>query len=469
VTARRALLLAAATLLTLVAARRDTWPGLRGPAPYPPEWQWGYAPRPVVPQRLAPVLGVAGALAGLAALAGRAAAAGRRARVGLLAAATILGLGFQVALLGNQSSGALAELDRRTRSGSFTSYFRIAGSAGDVGAFLSQYHELLPGYRHHALHAATHPPGPILFYMALRRLAAATPRLAAVAGGESRAAALMGALLLGLLGAAACFPVARLARSFGADGASALRAGVLWTLVPGLCLMVPELDQALALPVAGAAAAVGWALEPNASGARRAAGGVLAGVLTGAAVFFSYGAPMLVALGAFVAAAPALGTGAGRRRVAELGAVALATAALCFVAPLVTGYQPMASAVTALDIHREQFTALRSYALWLCFNLVDLVLFLGVPVVLFGLSMTRVPRSFRLAAACGVLLLDASGVVRGEMGRILVPLMPVLLTAAVVAPPSADATDGEPSLSTTLVLACLLAATDIVFRLSWEL
>jgi len=66
-------------------------------------------------------------------------------------------------------------------------------------------------------------------------------------------------------------------------------------------------------------------------------------------------------------------------------------------------------------------------------------------------------------------LLVASGLIRGEMGRILVPLMPVLLVASVVSPPRADAPEGEPSPSTALVLATLLAATDIVLRLSWEL
>src|SRR5204863_5308460 len=71
VTRSRAALLAAVTLLVLVAARRDTWPLLRGPAPYPPEWQWGYAPKPAPPGRLARAVGLGGALIVLAALAGR--------------------------------------------------------------------------------------------------------------------------------------------------------------------------------------------------------------------------------------------------------------------------------------------------------------------------------------------------------------------------------------------------------------
>jgi hypothetical protein len=459
-------LLAAATLLVLVAARRDAWPLLRGPAPYPPEWQWGYAPKPASPGRLAPALGLAGALIVLAALAGPAASR-RGLRAGVLAGGTVVGCGFQLALLGLEPAGAAAELERRTTSGSFTSYFKVAAGVEDAGDFLARHDELLPRFRHGALHAATHPPGPILYYVGLQRLAARLPRLAVALGGETRAAALAGAALLGLLGAAACFPAAALARAMGAPPAAAVRAGVLWALVPGLCLMVPELDQALALPVASASALVAAALAAGRGGGGLVARAAGAGLLAGLALFFSYGAPLLIALGAASAAAPALTTREGRRRAVLLGAVAFTVALGCFVAPVVLGHHPLASARAALAIHREQFTAPRSYPLWLVFDLLDVALFLGVPVVLFGPSLPRTP--FRLAAAGGVLLLVASGLVRGEMGRILVPLMPVLLVACVVSAPRADAPQGEPSVSTALVLGPLLAATDLVLRLSWEL
>ncbi len=465
-TRTRAALLAAATLVVLVAARRDTWPYLRGPAPYPPEWQWGYAPKAVSIGRLAPIVGLAGLLLALTAAARRAAPS-RGASWALLATCAVAGSGLQVALLDLEPAGAVAELERRTTSGSFTSHFKVAAGVEDVGDFLSRHHELLPRYRHGALHAATHPPGPILYYIGLRRLAARLPAAAAALGGEERAAAVVGAVLLGLLGAAACFVVAQLARAVGAPAPAALRAGVLWTLVPGLCLMVPELDQALALPVASSVALVALALAPGRAGRGLVALAAAVGALTGLAAFFSYGAPLLVVLGAAAAAAPALRMAEGRRRAALFAAVAAAVALACFFLPALFGHHPIASAQTALAIHREQFTAHRSYPQWLFFDVLDLTLFLGVPVVLFTLWQPRT--AFRLAAAAGVLLLVASGLIRGEMGRILVPLMPVLLVACVVTAPARDAPDGEPSTRTALVLGTLLAVTDVVLRLSWEL
>jgi len=466
VTRARAALLAAATLLVLVAARRDPWPYLRGPAPYPPEWQWGYAPKAVSIGRLAPVVGLAGLLLGLAALARRAGPS-RAASWALLAASAVAGSGLQVALLDLEPAGAVAELERRTTSGSFTSHFKVAAGVEDVGDFLSRHHELLPRYRHGALHSATHPPRPILYYVGLQRLAARLPGLTAALGGEERAVAVGGAALLGLFGATACFLVTALARALGASASAALRVGVLWTLVPGLCLMVPELDQALALPVAAAVVPVAVALAPDRAGRGLVPLAAGAGALTGVAAFFSYGAPLLVVLGAAAAAAPAARTAEGRRRAALVAAVTAAVTLACFFLPALFGHHPIDSARTALTIHREQFTAHRSYPQWLFFDLLDLTLFLGVPVVLFGLWLPRTP--FRLAAVAGVLLLVASGLIRGEMGRILVPLMPVLLVACVVSAPGRDAPEGEPSARTALVLGVLLAVTDVVLRLSWEL
>ena len=462
-TRARAALLAAATLLVLLAARLDLWPGLRGPAPYPPEWQWGFEPKRADLGALAPSLLLAGGLLGLLARARRSAAS-RWSRVGLLAGATLLGGGWQLALLDLEPAGAAAELERRTTSGSFTSYFKIAAGVEDAGEFLSHHHEHLSLYRKGALHAATHPPGPVLYYVGLLRLAARMPWAAEALGGEARAAAIVGAALFGLLGAAACIPVAGLARALGALPAEALRAGVLWTLVPGLCLMVPELDQALALPVAAATAAVAAAVRAPEDWR---VGAAVAGLLAGMSALFSYGAPLLVALGAAAAMSPSLATQAGRRRAALVAAVATAVAVACFFLPALFGHHPLDSARTALAIHREQFTARRRYPLWLFFNLVDLAVFLGVPVVLFGLRGPRSP--FRLTAAAGIVLLVASGLIRGEMGRILVPLMPVLLVACVVWPPRTGAAGQEPSTSTALVLGALLAMTDVVLRLSWEL
>ncbi|HEX6738418.1 MAG TPA: hypothetical protein VF310_09110, partial [Vicinamibacteria bacterium] len=196
----------------------------------------------------------AGVLVGLLWLSGQpwATRAPRRAMMVLLVGVTIAGFGYQLGLLDLEPGGALPTLLARTVSRTDTSYYTAAVSddARDPWLFLRRHAELLPKLRRAAKHAATHPPGPVLYYRALVALCARSPALTAagldLAGlapedrrvqrpphtPASMAAAALGALLLLLGAAAACWPVAALARAAGAEELGAARLGVLWTLLP---------------------------------------------------------------------------------------------------------------------------------------------------------------------------------------------------------------------------------------------
>jgi hypothetical protein len=456
-------LLAALSCAALVAIRLDLLPELRGPAPYPPEWQWAY--RPIALARLAPALLAALALvAGLAASATR--HAGERPRAAaraLLVLALLVGVAFQLALLEREPQGALRALMARAVSPSISSYHTVAVSedARDPLAFLRAHARLLPQLTQGRKHAATHPPGPVLWYRGALALCERTPALAegllALAGVEPRgsqgtqgrvfrAAALLGALALGLLGVLTLWPLASLAETLGLPPLPAARVAALWALLPGPALMTPALDATVALLVTGCTALLARAAQ--AGSARRAlrdAG--LAGICGGLAVFTSYGAVTFLAMGAFAVVAVAsrerLGRAIGASAVAGAG-----TALVAFGVPALLGHQPLVALRTALEVHRALFTAPRDYALWLVFNPLDLGVFLGLPVAATGLwalrgSITRLVSEarldgfdrFRLALAVAILALLLLGVTRGEAGRLWIPLMPLALVAACAEPP----------------------------------
>jgi hypothetical protein len=125
--------------------------------------------------------------------------------------------------------------------------------------------------------------------------------------------------------------------------------------------------------------------------------------------------------------------------------------------------------MAALAMHRQTFTAPRGYLLWLVFNPLDLTLFVGVPVaVLFATRVLDAARStsrdpharFALAAAAGLVALLLSGTVRGEVGRIWIPLMPLLLI------PAAERVGTRwraPAVGALLVLL------SVAFRVRWDL
>src|SRR5262245_57573694 len=97
-----AIVMAALSLLCALSIRLDLVPKLRGPAPYPPEWQWRYRPRSLA--GALPALPFAAGLAGVLAWSGSAAARRRprRAATVVIAVAAVAGAGFSLALLAGE-------------------------------------------------------------------------------------------------------------------------------------------------------------------------------------------------------------------------------------------------------------------------------------------------------------------------------------------------------------------------------
>jgi hypothetical protein len=149
-------------------------------------------------------------------------------------------------------------------------------------------------------------------------------------------------------------------------------------------------------------------------------------------------------------------------------------ALLALGVPAAFGHEPLLAMRTALGIHRTAFTLPREYALWLVFDPLDLAVFTGLPVVVAGLWALRrtIQRvfvagplvaldRFRLGVFGGVLLLVLMGVVRGEVGRILIPLMPFVLVSSLAEGGSAPDTDEA------LGLGALLAALTLAIDAYW--
>ncbi len=488
-----------ATVLFVLSVAFD-WPAfLRGPAPYPPEWQWLRRDE-ATSGRVLPVLLTAAVLVALLAATSRRWDRPRRAAGFLLAGGTAAGLLFATALLGLEPAGAFDTVFGRVVYRTATSYYTVAVSpdAADPLAFLRRHHELLSGFRKAAKHAATHPPGPVLYYRGILAACERAPRFARgvldLAGipdvsprhprpqhaPAARATALLGGLGMLLAAALAAWPVAALARAVGLGPLAAARVGLLWLIVPGPVLMAPQIDQMIALPVAASCAALALAVVEREEG-RALAWAAVAGAGGGAAVFLTYGAPAFLAVGGLAALGLGLVRGIGARVIATRVGLAAATTAALFLAPALLGHHPIASLFAALAIHREFYTAPRQYGAWLVFDPLDVAVFLGAPVAAaLVVALVRARREaagrlgaggFRLGAALGLALLVVSGQTRGEVGRLWIPIMPVLLVAALARPArteEADAGDG-PTAVEACVLAVLLAACCLVLRGCWKL
>ena len=492
-------LAAALSALAVVSIRYDLVPVLRGPAPYPPEWQWRHRPRALA--RALPAVPFALGVVGVLAWSGSAAARRRprTAAAAVVAAGLLLGTGFSLALVSSEDGGAVAYLTRRTASPGYLSYHAVACSpeVSDLGLFLREYPTRLPRL---PMHAATHPPLPVVAFATLIRaledrpalVGAIDARIAEACGRDiegcgphlaalppaPRAAALAGALLSHLTAMLTILPVAGLAFQLTRDPLSAARVAALWPLVPGAALFVPALDPALAFPVTLALLALRWAVCAERTW-RRFAAMLLAGAAGTVALYLSYGSALFLLLGtvAVVASLPRYILADNRPRVwRALAGTAVAGIALSLM-PLLVGHDFVGSMRVALALHAGEYTARRSYPLWLVFGPLDVALFLGVPVVLGLLSHARrafdtgltlslsPPARLALGTAAALVVLFLSGTVRGEVGRLLVPLMPLGLLAGMLRLEG----DPGPDARTTALTAGLLAASDVVMRLNWRI
>jgi hypothetical protein len=471
-------IVAIGTAILLVAVViTDAIPLLRGPAPYA-EWQWtlrfpaprhlgfltashyfplGFLAVPLlvpfvvldwlldVPSRFPWPVGCALALLGMIAASGWGWLRDRpRLTAGaLMAGAIVLGTVFQLTLRKPAPAQTLAYgVMSRTGAGDW----QVAIWEGrDPLDFLDRHAQRLEDLRPRVKHAATHPPGPVLYFRGWNGLCESSPALTrtalAAAGMTAQktprtppftdaavAGALLGGLFFLVLGTAACVPIASLLRSLGRDTLSAARLAALWPLLPGAALMSPQFE-ALALPVAGSAALLALAIDARVWSTRvLAAFG--AGTLAFAAAFASYGAAAFVIVGGSAVVA-AVGW---RRALRPVGLAAVAALAWLDVTMLL-GHEPLEAARIALAFQRETDMVPRGYLLSLVFHSIDFVLFLGVPVVAIGLMRLRPGlddrlHRFRAALIVGLVVFLLSGTVRGEVGRIGVPLMALALPAA---------------------------------------
>jgi hypothetical protein len=302
-----------------------------------------------------------------------------------------------------------------------TSYFTDAQKIDDLGAWLANFHTATL-----AKHSATHPPGPILYYaLWLRAFDAPT-------------AALVGGIALGALATLAIPAMHAFAGLWTDDARSRLVACAYYALVPATVVFFPEFDQIY--PIFAMLAAVAWARALRGSRAAAIAFGVVLFVET----FFAYN---LLAAGAFLAMYTAWflrrerGDADAWRRVVAASAIGLAACAVCTGLVWLIGFDPVQTFAHALAMQKlDAATVHRPWTSTVLLDPYDFLLGAGILAgPLLALHVARIAKTFAAArdesmlsliALATIVVVDLSGLLRGEAARLWLFLQPLAIVPA---------------------------------------
>ncbi|WP_420631973.1 hypothetical protein [Candidatus Leptofilum sp.] len=435
------------TAVLIIVLLTDAMPHLRGPLPGSSVWHWPYQLRPFSRWWLV-ILAGAAFLAVLGWwLRQEKVARWQTAITLILLFASCLGM--QWGLLYADRAQPLAELVDRTLAVKTNGYYWTAANLDDVNSTLQNYPAAMPQFE--SDHARTHPPGLVLLNWFTIQLLQSTPELAQELGQRiypqrctdlwlleqpPAIVATLGiwAILPMILAASTIFPTYFVAKNLTANPRAA-KLTVVIAAIPALLIFAPLSDQLFALLTVLIVGTflLGWQRQ---SGVWLFVSGLLLSFTT----FLSIGNGTLVGvLGIYAVITLWQTQWSIRQHVLPLAVFGLGTILVWLIFWLGWQAPPWEIVQVGLAQHYELVTAKRSYGTWLLFNLVDVLIFTGLPIIAAFLSTLIVAtRNFRrrqltpmqaLAVSTAVLLLilNLSGSTRGEVGRIWLFLMPLLL------------------------------------------
>ena len=329
-----------------------------------------------------------------------------------------------------------------------TTYYSVSLDVRDPAEWVASYPERMASLPYHA---RTHPPGFVLLFVGLRRLCEwalpqGSPALSTIAesyrvfgigpSATDAAAAMAGAFLFALIGALSLGPLYLLTRDL-AGAEVGICAAALMAAMPSMLLFGASSDQ-VALTFAVLTLWLAYSAWQRGCPVRA----LLAGLTLAVGLFFTLGLLILVAwlvVWAGLGVVRSANRGAAMRRaLMGAGAAALGFVACYGVLYVTLRYRPIAVAQAGLFAHRGVTTieVARSYWKWILIDPVELAIFAGLPAVAAALWSVRGVGStglhtFLVSWLVTVAMLDLSGTVRGEVGRIwLFLLWPVALAGA---------------------------------------
>lgn len=436
------------TILFLAAIGFDISSFLRGPAPYPPEWQWTYLFINTLDRIYLPIIFISILIVLFWFSEKKKGFFVKHTKL-LLVSIIILSFLFQISVQFFSRAG-VPVLIHRIINPELNGYFTAALPIQNAGDFLNTYNQNILKF---VYHAKSHPPGAILLFFFIKQLISAFPVLGNIASSFSpthadvkliweallpseRATAIFSAFLIPFLSVLSVIPLYYSSKIlYGAK--TALRSVFLFVFIPSVVLFLPINDSFLHI-----FAITAFFFMLKGIKQKKLLYVSLSGLTLFLGVFFNLSLlPLVILLGTFF-----LFT---KYKVKKLQFKDLLKSGLAFslgfiLLPFllyITLYFDFIEMLRIImgsvpDIHT------RSYKIWIFYNLYDFFIFSGIPITIaFFLCIKQLflnicAKRWKYidyvvtAFLFMLILLNFSGSIRGETGRILVIFMPFMALIA---------------------------------------
>jgi hypothetical protein len=435
----------AASLLFCLAIGFNISPYLRGPSPYPPEWRWEYSFVNTLQRIYLPLLFIGTAVWGYY-LIEKYNILKRKPLWLILFATVVLFFGLEFSILFFSRSG-VGVLIHRIIDPTINGYFSAALTIHSVPEFLHSYNSVM---LHFVYHAKAHPPGAILLFYYLQQLVALFPSFGAWAAQQmpansdirllweqlsasAKATVFAASIFIPVLSALSVVPLYFTANLlYGSK--TALRSIVLFLFIPSLMFFIPINDAFLHIFSITAFYFFVYGLEKKKLWPLG-----IAGIVLFVGIFFNLSlVPPLILFFLYFLLHEKAQIAKHFFEVLKKGLAFVFGLLLPFLFLFVCcGFNFIQVTQTIMkhvpDIHS------RSYTIWIFYNLYDFFIFAGLPAAIayFAAVKTSVGNSLikkwkkidpLLVAFTGMLLIvNFSGSIRGETGRIWIPYVPFLV------------------------------------------
>ena len=418
----------------------DIFPFLRGPAPYPPDWQWDYLFVNTISRVWMPLLFIGVTLFFAFFLEQKSDMFIIKHQNKILFGCIILFFCIQISLSYFSRAG-LGVLISRIVNPDMNGYFTAANNIKDISLFLKQFNQKVLSL---PMHAQGHPPGAILFFWGIEYILRPISPLFSFLEHirishndiavlwknltlSQKVVALFTSFFIPFLSTFSCFFVYYIGRYLYTTRVG-IRAAVLLLTIPSLLLFIPINDVFLPLfPLSSFLCFIIGLKEEKKYLL------FISGIIFSLGLFFSLSlAPLLFIFAVYLL----WNNNTNIQKILYDGIIFLAAILLLPVMLyLFFGYDTIVVSQTLMSGLPEG----RDYITWVFFNLSDFFIFLGVPLSLyFCLVLFQLVKNIRIrtfknldpltGGFIGMLIsLDISGSVRGEVARIWIPFYPFIV------------------------------------------